>query len=1064
MRAGFMTLWNIPKAVVLFSILVSALNAQSTELRKVNWNLPSLYIKDIATGKENVYVATANGLAVVDPKSGKSTVYNTSNGIPDNFITSVSLSENETEVYLGTPTGLALLNLKSGKATVFNRARRQLSDDRVNSVLYDNGMVYIGTSLGVDIYDTRSNVFRAYTAIEGLAGNNIQNIITAGNIVWAGGADGIAYYDRNDDFWVSYGSDNGFAASLATTLSLDADAIWTGTAGGGLGRFDRNSEYFEMFTSDIGLVDDTIQNISDDGIYLWVGTFSGLSRLEKQNLRFDNFGTQNGLTEASVTATAIYGELVFAGTDGAGIFELKKDIPQVSFSYQASGYKKPGEILIAGTAWSQRGIDSVSAEYRSLENINSTWTTEGLSTGSFKTGRDTEIGTLSASSLADGRYQIKISVKDKSGKTNTAYGNVVVDNVPPKIDLFFRKPGPGDREVAVNGRYLDLNLNTIDVYIGGQKVPVEIDRQQARFRFRYPVGSNKKIKVTALDIAGNKAEKEESFTVDEAPPELTLNEVNPDKIQGNLVEISGFIIEENPDQVLVNPGQILAQLTPAGDKRYEFKAQAPIRKEGLYTFQVTASDTSGKTTTKPLTLKFYSEYTIVELDDSQIPESTLRDFVVFTGAVLGPPLKELYLEPGRRTIPLAADKTFNYKATLQEGENALTLVAIHLNGDVDKVDFKVTSTQKNVSARILSTAKTFSTPDGTLRGEYDPGITSILVNGKKVTLNPADRTWTYDMRLKDGANPVTITTVDELSRVVKKTETIYLDNKGPDIFLRTPPAQTGLQRITLRGRISDILPVRIEAFPNISITYYNPENGDFEASANFSEGSNSIQITAVDSAGNRSEKTFNIEYSEKYAKIEEAPGAANEAEILELKRQLEEMRKQLAKGGGRPVPVYSDPSLPKRPSVLSMPNPGKNKSYALAARTYLGSEHFANLIASYNAGRSSSASRLFVPTPELYKVAEGSRYQTTYEQVFIQSSRAKASSASLSVHLLGYYTRTRQLKRIIEGRGYTILLLKNGAAIAVSEGAYAGTIQKAFSGEILLATSQKSEVAFIRIR
>lgn len=1053
------------RSFLIFILTSISVFAQDAVFKKLNWGIPSPYIKEIEADRESFYIATAGGLLIHNVKSGKERTIRTANGLPENYITALAVSPDESELWIGTPSGVARMNIQNSQITVFNRAKKQLSDDRVNTIVVDHHNVYIGTALGVDIYDRERNKFTAYTAIEGLAGNNVQALRAEGSIIWAGGADGISYYDRNDDLWVSFGSENGLRSNLVTSLSLDADAIWVGTAGGGLARFDRASEYFEMFSSDYGLVDDNIQSMSDDGNHLWAGTFGGLSKMEKKALSFQNYGNQNGISEPSVTSTAVRGEKLYIGTDGAGLFTYDKQTPQVQFSYSNTKYKKPGELLIYGTALSSHGFTTITTEIRSLENVNSAWSSDGVEPEKVSSGTEILFATVKTGNLPDGRYQVRISANDQSGKKNVAYGTVVVDNVAPKIDLFFRKPKPGEKEVSVSGRYLDLNLDQLEVYIGKRKVVPDIDRRQSRFRFPYSLESGAAMRVIATDIAGNRTEIKRTYSVDSEAPKLTLNPVDPDTIKGNLVEITGVVEEQNIDQVIVNPGQIIATITPAGDNRYEFKAQAPIRKEGLYTFQVSASDQGARTTTKQLTLKFYSEYTIVQIDDDKIPERTLKDNVEISGTVLGPVLKELYIEPGHRVITLDKDKTFSYKLSLAPGENKFTLFAVHANEQQDKFDFTVTSSQDKVEARIPASARTYSTADVSITGEYDPGITSVLVNRKKVELQTDVRTFTFDLHLNEGKNTILLTSVDELKRVQNKNVDIYLDKSKPDIYIRTPPAQTGLQDITLRGKIRDLLPVTISGYPGLRISWYNPENSDFEAKLHLQPGTNRVFIKAVDGAGNIAQKSFTIQYGEEFAKIEEAPGAASEAEIEELRKQIEDLQKQLAKQGSRARPVYSIRTVPRRSAVVAMPNVGRNRSYALAAKTYLGSEVFGDLLARYNSGRSARDKRVLIPTPELYRMISTSRYENTYEGTFIESSRAWNRGDSLSLHLVRHYTRNRQLKRISEGRGYVVLFLKNGAVIAVNEGgASLSEIRSRYNGEILLATTGKNELSFRTLR
>lgn len=1032
-----------------------------------NARLPNPFVKDIKETKNHYWIATAAGLTRFSKSGGAVKNYTVRQGLPDNYVTSVDVRSDESEAWLGTPSGLARLNLGNDNITVFNKQRRELTSDQVSAVLIDGRQVFVGTSFGVDLYHIDQNFWKHYTAIEGLAGNNIQTLVPDGDIVWAGGADGISYYDKNDDFWISYGAENGLTAPLVTSLVIDADAIWVGTLGAGIARFDRTALRFEPFGVEYGLTDGSVQALMDDGLYLWIGTFDGLSRMEKSTFRFQNYHTKDGIAEPSVFAGLISGNYIFAGTDGRGIFRADKNLPQVSFSYEKTGYKKKGLISIAGTMAADAGIDKVSLKYKPAESLQGDWKTENITVTEDDAGQNIEIGELKASTLTDGKYTVSIEITDKKGQKNISSGTVVVDNIAPKIDVIFRPPREGEREATVSGRYFDLNLKVLRVEIGDRKVFPSIDRQQKRFRFPYPVNSGAEIKIIAEDVGLNRVTETKEFIIDNDPPEIKVNPVDGTKLSTNIVPVSGTVKEENLDQVIVNPGQIPAEVTPVGNGEYEFIARAPIKKEGLYTFQVTAFDKSGRTTTEPLEVKFYSDETIVEINEDKIPEFTLRDYVEISGNILGPLLKDFRVDPGNLSIPVDDDKSFEIKVPLKPGKNRIKITATHTTGEQAEREYEIDSNKKTVGAPLNSDSKSFSTENVVLRGTFEKGVSKVLVNAQPAQMNMANQTYEKQMQLKQGKNPVEITVVDELGRVKKQTQNVILDTEAPRLYLRPLPAQTGLQSLKFKGTLKDDSGYTVTTYPTSRLNFIQSDQGKFEGQLKLKKGINRIFFTVEDAAGNTTRQDFLVEYDEKYAKREVGEGATNQEELLALQDEIERLKKLLASRPAMRASLISRSRLPEKSGLFLVPMAGKIGSYDLASKLYLGTEALADVIASYNGTDPRRMSRVLVPSPQLFQMLNNSRYRDSFDRIIQQSGVhfiSKRSSVEVEKGLLRYLIRSRQLRTVRQRNGYNLFVLKNGSGVAVIKNATAiNSLKGEGLEEILVATINPGGMSFNKL-
>ena len=1049
---------------------ISSLSAQEVNFKKWPATLTNPFIKDIQRSKNYIWIASANGLQRVKSKKDKGKTFNIASGFPDTFITAVAIEPNEKIVWVGTPKGLARLNVVRNSSVVFNKRNRELSDDRVQCLLLDGKTLYVGTKFGVDIFDIEKNKWKPYTAIEGLAGNDIQALANDGDQVWAAGADGISAYDKNEDFWISYDATNGLNSPLAIALSVDAGAIWVGTAGGGLNRFDKDSLRFEPLTENEGLIDDNVQTIIDDGLYLWVGTFNGVSRLEKTSLLFENYQAKNGISEPSIVASLIDGNNLFIGSDGGGIYTLNKGIPQVSFSTKTR-YRKKKSISIYGSVLSRSGISDVKLSYKSAASLKNEWFKKGVSIENEKNGRDLLLGTIDVSSLKDGKYLIAIEVEDEAGKKNRSTGVMIVDNTAPDVRVFFRAPRPGEKKVTVNGRYIDSNLSKLSVQIGGRKLSsklISLNRQQKRFRFPYVVGSGAKIIIVAEDIGKNSVSKTLSYVVDRNPPKIKVKPVDGSKLNTNVVQIKGTVEDENIDQVIVNPGQILAELSPDGENLYTFTAKAPIKKEGKFTFQITAFDKSGRTANAKLVVKFFSEETIIEINEDKIPKFTLKDTLEVSGNILGPELKEFYILPGKINIKLKKDKSFKTAIKLKPGKNKIIVVGIHKTGEKVSADYEIESSKKNPRAELDNNSRSFSRRKVTIRGKFDKGIRQIYINGKKAEMDFKESTYQREIVLREGRNSVNIKTVDQLGKVRKKKENVYYDVDAPELFVRSLPSQTGIQDLKFKGRVSDVSDFKITVFPSARVQLLSAEKGEFEGRVLLHQGENRIFFVSTDAAGNTAKKEYLVSYDPKFPKREVGGSADYQEELYVLKTELEKLKKLLKNKRFSNIPTgFVRSKLPKRAGLYLLPMAGKIKSYDTAAQLYLGDRYFGEIVASYNGRNPQRLKRVLIPSPELFRLLNKSGIGSTFNKVVEKSGNAfmrRRKFSTIERSVMKYLIRSKKLRRVKENKSYTEFALRNGTAIVLSKNGR-GIEKNKLRGysEVLITKIKKNGLVFSRL-
>ena len=149
------------------------------------------------------------------------------------------------------------------------------------------------------------------------------------------------------------------------------------------------------------------------------------------------------------------------------------------------------------------------------------------------------------------------------------------------------------------------------------------------------------------------------------------------------------------------------------------------------------------------------------------------------------------------------------------------------------------------------TSPTGVTPQ-TISGGKDPN-TSVWLNGSEIVALNVNTTWSYDMPLLEGSNPISLTSKDSLDNESgAPTSAIVLDTGAPGApTLNAVTSPTGASPQTISGSKD----------PNTSVWLNGSEIVAFSASTTWSyamplvEGNNAISLTSRDAAGNESGAT-----------------------------------------------------------------------------------------------------------------------------------------------------------------------------------------------------------------
>ncbi|MDR1455245.1 MAG: response regulator, partial [Tannerella sp.] len=201
--------------------------------------------------------------------------------------------------------------------------------------------------------------------------SNVRCILedTAGIFLIATYGNGVHAYDSYSGtvtpFRYAAGGGNdsdSLAGSRITSLCKTRGGdVWAGTFGGGISRLNRGDGSFENFGRQQGLAGETVYSLLEDHDgKLWMSTNAGISRFDPVTETFSNFDKNNGIFIAEFTPgsglVTADNEVFFGGNNGFVSFSPRK--------IRKNGYIPP--ILITGVSVNSRELDNAAMRDRPL--------------------------------------------------------------------------------------------------------------------------------------------------------------------------------------------------------------------------------------------------------------------------------------------------------------------------------------------------------------------------------------------------------------------------------------------------------------------------------------------------------------------------------------------------------------------------------------------------------------------------------------------------------------------------------------------------------------------------
>lgn len=226
-------------------------------------------------------------ISILTIEAGAQTItnYTTNDGLLDNFVECIDVDIND-NVWIGTSVGVQIFDGSSLAIYNVSNYPGMLSDNIKCVKATSNGEIWVGTDYGANqlISGVAGFMWLPYTITNGLISNQVKSINEDANGgMWIGTNQGVSYFDGIS--WVSYSSpDLHWSGVNATAFDSNGDK-WFASPLGGVTHFDGTT--FTNYDTSNGLLSQNVTALLiDNQDNKWIGTDLGMSVLNSSNTSF----------------------------------------------------------------------------------------------------------------------------------------------------------------------------------------------------------------------------------------------------------------------------------------------------------------------------------------------------------------------------------------------------------------------------------------------------------------------------------------------------------------------------------------------------------------------------------------------------------------------------------------------------------------------------------------------------------------------------------------------------------------------------------------------------------
>ncbi|MBN1205865.1 MAG: hypothetical protein JXB05_13185 [Myxococcaceae bacterium] len=487
----------------------------------------------------------------------------------------------------------------------------------------------------------------------------------------------------------------------------------------------------------------------------------------------------------------------------------------------------------------------------------------------------------------EGLHTLVVTAADRAGNTAVLQRVFTIDTSAPVIQV--QSPSSG---LVTSQAQVELvvavqdTAPVVSVAVGGEELVEGVD---GVWRRSVPLleGTNQLV-ISVLDAAGNSASTSLSVLRDSTPPQLSVTSPSEGTRVGALsIRVRGTTTDATPVVLRVNG----AAVTVGNDGAFDVE-QALV--QGANTLRLVATDAAGNVTEQELQVRANAQpptLGITEPVDGTVTEAssvTVRGVatpadssdsvvVVVAGSMAavspeGSFLRTVQLAPGAQTLTVVAMDGYGLRS-----QASVSITRRAGSSDGGATDGGLPQEPEDGGAGGGTPPADAGIPSPDAGGEVPPpvilvdlptqdavlGGSSVAVVGRveggslplTVTLNGESaavtgRSFRASLALPEGNHQVTVVVTDAEGRSASAARAFSVDRTDPHLLITRPaqsPATVSESPYLLRGEAGDLhlAGVSVQGHP---VTVMG---GHFSTSVPLAQGSNAVEVVAVDLAGNQ---------------------------------------------------------------------------------------------------------------------------------------------------------------------------------------------------------------------
>lgn len=267
----------------------------------------------LAQSDDDLWIGTEKGLIKTDEQFSSHQIYGLDAGLIDPNINAMAFDEYGL-LWLGTEFGGVFSFLPSlGKIRAHFYLNQYINQHKVTDLCIGvDNTLWVGTLDGLLAVDESRQNIRRFSQRDGLPSNHISSVYASPSGDMLAGVVGRGAVRVEADTAISI-----LASGTPSCFFEDAQGIvWIGMEGQGVYLMDEGEVKVHLTMED-GLLSNAVATIDqDEDGRIWVGTSLGLSRFDKQSLKFVNYGLSAGFggVEVKKRASLKMGEDLWYGT------------------------------------------------------------------------------------------------------------------------------------------------------------------------------------------------------------------------------------------------------------------------------------------------------------------------------------------------------------------------------------------------------------------------------------------------------------------------------------------------------------------------------------------------------------------------------------------------------------------------------------------------------------------------------------------------------------------------------------------------------------------------------